>query len=385
MHYITPIIAVTMSPLIAADFQLDYNAHLNMAFGHASIEEATLSTHAHDPNDEFTVQGLELNLSARYGDHVAGFVSYNTFLDDSDKIDGELEEAFLKLIELPAGFELRAGQLLNRATSQNSQHLHSWNFVDANLITTRFLGEEGLISNSAEISYKLPIEHNALLSLAFGDALEHDGHHHGPEEGHDDHSEEEEEEAHDEHLEGEGALLTDNIFSARLKGLYNHTDFHQYIYGVSYLQGDNAYKQTGRIFGVDATYLWRENGLEAGGKHFRATLEPVYRDFDYVNEDGDLSGSADEWGIHSSVGWGFRENWELGLRFDYLEGVDEPIEELESRHRSTAALTRRLSYNDYLAGHVRLQYNHDWRDGFGHEDAIWLQFQIDFGTGGEIR
>ena len=97
MNYTIPILALTMSPLIAADFQFDYNAHLDMAFGHASVDEALNATHAHDPNDEFTLQGLELNFSARYGDYIAGFVSYNTFLDSDDKIDGELEEAFLKL------------------------------------------------------------------------------------------------------------------------------------------------------------------------------------------------------------------------------------------------------------------------------------------------
>ena len=137
--------------------------------------------------------------------------------------------------------------------------------------------------------------------------------------------------------------------------------------------------------GGDLTYLWRENGIEQGGKHLRASFEPIYRDFDYVNEDGDLSGSANEWGIHSSLGWGFKENWELGFRYDYLQGVDEPIEELEERHRSTAALTRSLQYNDSLSGHVRLQYNRDWIDGQGPEDAVWLQFQIDLGSGGEVR
>jgi len=374
MKHITPLLLVTVGSLTAADFQFDYNAHLNMAFGHASVEEAELAAHGHDPNDEFTLQGLEINFAARYGDHLAGFISYNTFPDDDNKVDGEFEEAFLKLEDLPGGFELRGGRFLNRVTSQNNIHMHGWDFVDANLITTRFLGEEGLITNSGEISYNLPFEHASLFSIAFGDAIAHDEH---DEEHGGDHEE--------ESVEGEGALLTDDILSARIKGIYYHTDFHQFVYGLSYLHGENGYSKSGNIMGGDISYMWRENGLEAGGKHFRVNFEPIYRDFDYVNEDGDLSGSANEWGIHSGLGWGFKENWELGLRFDYLQGVDEPLEELEERHRSTVALTRDLSYNDYLSGHVRLQYNHDWRDGYSHEDALWLQFQIDLGTGGEVR
>ncbi|MFC4993455.1 hypothetical protein [Rubritalea tangerina] len=390
----TALLLGSVAPAIAADFQLDYNAHLNMAFGQASTDEAELATHAHDPNDEFTLQGLEFNLSARYGEHLAGFVSYNTFLDERNKWDGEVEEAFLKILEIPGGFEFRGGRLLNRVTSQNTQHLHSWYFADANLITTRFLGDEGLISDSLELSYRLPFEHDSLISVAYGNAVAHGdhghGHGHGEEEHHDedeDHHDEDEDhgDEHEEHLEGEDALLQDEIISARLKGIYYHTDFQSLTYGLSYLTGKNGYKKRGHIVGTDLTYQWRENGLESGGKHLRATIEPIYRDFDYVSEDGDINGSANEWGLHTGIGWGFRELWELGLRYDYLQGVGEPIEHLQKRQRGTLALTRQYTVNDLLGGHVRLQYNRDWRDGMGHEDAVWLQLQFDLGTGNEVR
>lgn len=364
----------TVGTLQAADFQIDLNAHLNLAVGAASTEEADLAAHAHDPNDEFTLQGVEVNSSARYGEHLSGFVAYNTFLDSHNKIDGELEEAFLKLTELPLGFELRGGRLFNRTTSQNSQHQHSWHFADANLITSRFLGDEGLSTNSVELSYWLPLEHKSLLSVAYGDAITHEHHHEDSEHDH-----------HDEDVEGEGALLADDILSVRVQGIYQHTDFHQYTYGLSYLHGKNSYGKTSSVAGADLSYLWRENGIEPGGKHLRATIEPIFREFDFSNEDGDVTGDASEWGIHTSVGWGFVENWEIGLRFDYLEGVGEPVEALAERHRSSAALSREVTYNDYLSGRIRLQYNHDWSKTNGHEDALWLQCQIDLGKGGEVR
>ena len=370
------LIIASLCSLEAAELTFDFNSHLNFAVGGASTDEASLATHGHDPNDEFTLQGLELNSSVRYGEHLAGFVSYNTFLDSENDIDGELEEAFIKLHELPANLEFRAGRFLNRVTTQNSQHLHSWSFTDANLTTPRFLGEEGLISESIELSYKLPFEHNSLLSVAFGDAVSHDEH---DEEEHD-HSEHEE-----EVVDGHGAVLSKEVLSARLKGIYQHSDFHQYTYGISYLHGENGYGKNSNISGADLSYQWRENGIESGGKHLNATLEMVYRDFDYSNHDGDIKGSADDWGIHSSLGWGFTEQWELGLRNDYLQGVSSPVEDLEERNRTSAAITRSIEYNDYLAGHVRLQYNYDWSGQYAQEHAIWLQFQIDFGTGGEVR
>ena len=378
------LLCAATSTLHAADFELDLNSHLNLAAGAASTHEADLATHGHDPNDEFTLQGFELNASARYGDYLSGFVAYNTFLDEDDKIDGELEEAFLKLSDLPHGFELRAGRFLNRVGTQNSQHLHAWHFADANLTTARFLGEEGLLTNSVELSYKLPFEHDALLSVGFGDAIAHD--HHEDEHGHD-----------HEHLEGEEALLADDIITARLKGIYKRNDFNSITYGLSGAWGDNGFGESTSLYGGDLTYQWRENGIEPGGRSFRATVETIYREFDYageieeevmgMHEDVQVSGSSSEWGVHTHLGYGFNENWSADFRYDYLEGVGEPIGEAPERHRTSLAVTRNFSYNDYLAGHVRLQYNHDEIDGEEslNEDAIWLQFQLDLGKGGEVR
>lgn len=360
----------------ASDFSLDLNAHLNMTLGKGSVHESNFATHAHDPNSRFTVQGLELSASARYGEYLAGFVSVNSFIDQEDKVDAELEEAFLKLENLPGGFEVRGGRMLARVGTQNNQHIHSWHFVDANLITTRFLGDEGLVSEGAELSYWLPFEHKSLLTIGYSNAVAHQ-HEHEEEEDHGGGH-------HDEHVEGEGALLNDEIFNLRLKGIYQITDFRSVTYGASYLNGKNGYGKRGHIVGADTTYLWRENGIEAGGKHLRAIVEPIYRNFDYQNEDGDVSGSASEWGIHTSVGYGFIDKWEAGLRYDYTQGVDEPVEELGKRHRISAAVTRTFELHELLSGHTRLQYTHD-RFESQNENAIWLQVQFDLGTGGEIR
>lgn len=372
MKHLTTIGLVSIASLQAADFELDLNAHLNLAAGAATTEESDLAAHSHDPNDEFTIQGLEANASVRYGEYLSGFISYNGFLDEANSPDGELEEAFLKITGLPQDIELRAGRLYNRATSQNSQHQHSWSFADANLLTSRMLGDEGLATDSVELSYYLPFSHSALISVAYGNAA--------PGEAHDTTTI-----GHHKDVEGEGAFLTDDIITARLLGDYNYSDFHQYRYGLSLLHGENGYGEKSTLIGSEFRYLWRENGLEANGKHFRVSVEPLFREFDYSSPDNSVTGSASEWGVHSSVGWGFRDNWELGARFDYLEGVGGPVEDLSQRHRSSLALTRAYEYNDYLSGHVRLQYNHDWSEANGQDDVLWLQWQIDLGKGGEVR
>ncbi|GAA5495425.1 hypothetical protein Rhal01_01600 [Rubritalea halochordaticola] len=370
------------SPLHASDFLLDPFAHINTTIGASSTDEDALASHAHDPNDEFSLQGIELGFATQYGDHFASFVNYNLFLDLDNKLDGEWEEAFIKLRELPGGFEVRGGRLLNRVTSQNNVHLHGWHFIDANLITARFLGDEGLLTNSAELSWRLPTEHTSMISVAYGDAIAHD-HEHGHHEDHDDHHDDDDDD-HDEEIHGEEAALADDIITVRWMGQYNHTDFHQFTYGASFMTGDNGYGKSTDIYGLDLQYMWRENGLEPGGKHIRTLVEAVYREFDFASEDGDVSGSAEEWGIHTHIGYGFMDNWELGARYGYIEGVDH-VEELPERHRASLALTRSFEFNDYAGGHARLQYNHDHSSEFGGEDSIWLQFQFDFGKGNEIR
>jgi len=352
--------------LIASEFILSPNAHLNTTIGASTAPEESLASHGHDPNDEFSLQGLELSLSAEYG-YLAGFISYNTFLDLENDIDGELEEAFLKLQNLPGGFEIRAGRLFNRVTTQNSIHLHGWNFVDSNLITPRFLGDEGLLTNSIELTYKIPVEHNLYLTAAYGDAIPH---------------EEEEEEHGPGEIPGEEGNPADDIFTLRLKGQFNNTDFHQFTYGASYINSQNGFGEDTNVYGVDFQYLWRENGLEAGGKYARFDFEALYRTLDFA-EDG-ISGDSTEWGISTSAAYGFAENWEVALRYGYLEGIDE-LAELPERHRYTAALTRGFTVNDYISGHLRLQTNYERSSEFGEEQSIFLQAQLNFGKGEEVR
>ena len=67
--------------------------------------------------------------------------------------------------------------------------------------------------------------------------------------------------------------VSDDSINLRLKGIYQITDFRSVTYGATYLNGKNGFGKRGHIVGADATYLWRENGLEEGGK--RATSQTL--------------------------------------------------------------------------------------------------------------
>ncbi|MEJ6568266.1 MAG: hypothetical protein QNL80_05325, partial [Akkermansiaceae bacterium] len=127
-----------------AEVQLDPTLHINGVIGAtsaSSLEE--VGGHAHDPNDNFALQGIDLGLSLRVDDWLAGFINANVFTDSHHELDVELEEAFLKFQELPGGFDLRVGRFMNRLGRQNNKHLHSWDYVNSDLFTSQFLGEEG--------------------------------------------------------------------------------------------------------------------------------------------------------------------------------------------------------------------------------------------------
>ena len=352
--------------------------HANAAVGGSTGDEAALAGHGHDPNDNFTLQGIDIGTSLRAGDYVEGFVNYRLFLDEDDSLDGEWEEAFLKLVELPGGFELRGGRLLNRVGRQNAIHLHGWDFVDANLITSRMLGEEGLLTNSGEITWLVPTPFQSAFSVAFGEAVSHDGHDHGHEDHDGDHDGDHDED-HDEDLEGEGAYFDTNVVSLRYEALWNYNDFHRFRFGGSFVTGDNGFGRTTTLGGLDVEYGWYENGLEGGGRSVRWRNEVMARDIGFQDEDGGGRGDATEWGVVTSLLVGVADGWDAGLRYGWVEGVDE-LHELPERHRISLMLTRRVEIGTNADGFARLQYNHDEHDEFGGEDSVWLQFGLNWGS-----
>lgn len=357
--------------------------HATAAVGGSTGDEAALAAHGHDPNDEFTLQGIELGMSLKLGEHLRGFANHVFFLDLEDDWDNEWEEAFLKLEALPGGFEVRGGRMLNRIGRQNPIHLHGWDFVDANLITSRMLGDEGLITNSGELTWAVPTPFESSLSVSFGEAVPHDDHGHGHgEEDHDEDHEEDHDEDHDDHeegLEGEEGLFDKNVVTVRYDVLWNYNDFHRFRFGGSFVTGDNSFGRTTTLGGVDVEYGWYEKGLEGGGRSVRWRNEFIGRRIEFQDEMGGGRGDATELGVSTALLFAFADGWEAGLRYGWVEGVDA-LAELPERHRISAALTRRINVGDYSDGFVRVQYNHEEHDDFGGEDSIWLQFGWNWGS-----
>ena len=336
-------------------------AHLRAVVGDTDLEDSGLAHGAHDPiYNGFSVPALSLGADLRYGDHIGGFTEGIVSWNDEDHWDAEIEELYAEFTNLPGGFTIKAGQFLTSAGSQNTIHNHGWKFVDADLGSVRFLGDDGLITEGVELTWMVPTQWDDRLTLSFGNALEHD------------HEEEEEHEGDDDHgEEAEEALWDSNIFAARYETRFWSSDKSLYIVGASYLQGKNFMNESAQLYGLDLAYTWLQN--EDAGKKLDWRNELMMREVDTGE------GSFEELAFTSAAHYQLNHAWEVGLRYDYLEGVEDP--ELPQRHRLSPSLCHYFPLDGGVEAFLRLQYNYDDSEERGDDHSIWLQFGFGWGAG----
>jgi len=316
-----------LPPAVSPSFiRLDPTFHVRIALGDTTMPWTGQELGGHDPrNDGFNLQGIEVGTNLHIGEHISGFATVNVFKPRGEDFDAEWEEGFLKLHDLPFGFELRGGRMLSRFGSQNANHLHAWDFVDNNLTNIRYLGEDGFATEGAELTWLLPTPIEDAISLGFGSAVVADHDHGGETADHTGHG-------HNHDHEAELARPENNIVTLRYQAQFGPDDFTQFKLGGSYLTGDNGFGKRTDIYGADFTYIWRENGMEPGGRQFRWRTDWMMRDVE--NDEGGFSDN----GFNTALLWEFIETWETGIRYGYLEGVADP--ELAERQRISPTFTK---------------------------------------------
>ena len=337
--------------------------HLRAAIGDTGLENSELAHGAHDPNQSgFSIPALSLGADMHYGEHIAGFAEGILSWSDEDDWNAELEELYLKFLHLPGGLDLKAGRLLAAVGTQNSIHNHAWKFVDADLGNVRFLGEDGLIIEGVELTWMVPTHWDDRLVVSFGDTIKHE---HEEEAG-------EIESDHNHSEEAEQALWEKNILSARYQAIFWPSDTSQFIYGVSYVTGGNFMGKNAHIYGLDFTYTWRED--EPLGKQF------TWRNDAMLRKVSTGEGGFEETAFSSAALYRFKPEWEMGLRYNYLEGVKDP--KLPERHRISPSLSHYF-FLSKVPSMARLQYNYDHSDERGDDHSIWLQFGFEWGAGSD--
>lgn len=390
--------------------------HAFGAFGGTTGEQESLALNHHDPQSDSTLQALHPGMSLKAG-MLQGFATANGYTDAHGHFDFVLEEGFLKLVDLPLGIQLRGGQFYNRFGFQNSVHNHGWMFVDQNLVNGRFLNEGEMATIGGEVSIDVPLSmmQASVISVAVGGLPSHGSHDH--DHGHGDHEESE--------FEAEGANFTDTLVTAAWVNQYDLNDMNRVTGVFSGAWGDNEFGRETQVYGIGLEYLWRENGYGAGGQSLRWRNELMYRHVGAVSghlhgeeeehEDHDEHGheedheehghheedhdheehddhedehhdedrhfeSFDEFGLYSTLIYGFNEHWETGVRAGWVSGISEMG--LDDRFRLSPMIT--WYANPARTLQARVQYNWDHSDDFGSEHSVWFQVGLNFG-GPEVR
>jgi hypothetical protein len=125
----------------------------------------------HDPNqDGFTVQGVELNLQGAVDPYFRANANILFSIDAEGESFLEVEEAWMETVSLPWNLQVRAGEVLTDFGRINTQHPHSWGFVDSPLVSARLLGPDGLRNPGAWLAWLAPTPFYTELSVGIQDS-----------------------------------------------------------------------------------------------------------------------------------------------------------------------------------------------------------------------
>lgn len=347
-------------------------------------EIAALQGGDHDPlRRGFTIQNFEITGTGAVDPYFTGEAHLVLKIDPEGETRIELEEAFLTTSSLPAGLQLKAGQMFEAFGRQNPRHPHAWQFVDQNLPNTRFLGPEGLRSQGAELSWLAPTPWFLLVTAGAFNAN-----------GETQYSfVNREEPPYYASAEADAVDALGDLQSlARVAQNFDLGDTISTTFGASWARGPNATGAAGRtdLLGADLYLRWRPLLNDRGWPFVQVQVEWMSRR--YVQAEGvDEAGTAFprevlwDWAYAAHLVWGLAPRWSTGVRFEQAGGDSAdtaPDAALADRTRVSPALTFYPSEFSKL----RLQYNFDHVTPAGldaHDDhTVWLQVETLLGKHG---
>jgi hypothetical protein len=386
--------------------------------------EGGLELGGHDPNQRgFTVQGLEAAFSGAIDPYFRGQANLLFSVDSGGESFTELEEAWLETLSLPAGLQLRAGQIMTDFGRQNPQHPHQWAFVDTPLVLGRFLGPDGLRNPGVKLSWLMPAAFYSQMSLSVQNSQGETAASFRNSESHGYAMEEETElpfayrnADNDRGVEGVGDML----FTPRYAASFEMSETQTLLTGASASfgpnsrGGQNAGRTTTQVYGLDLTWKWKPERHHGGFPFVQVQAEGLVRQYDAGSFNWDLNGNgiADsgelmdagrqpaalsgeiltDYGAYGQVLYGFRKGWVAGLRADYVSSDPAAYESasytlngapVSSRDPARAERWRvspNLTWYPTEFSKIRLQYNYDDRETEGVDHSVWLQFEFLLGA-----
>lgn len=334
----------------------------------------------HDPRVRgFTVPNTELTLDGNVDPYFKGFANIVYKLDQNGETAVELEEAFGQTTSLPGNLQLKFGQFFSEFGRQNSQHPHSWAFVDLPLVLGRQLGAEGLRSQGVRLSWLLPTKWyteamvglmNSAGTTTFSYRAENSFEIHGgiP-------------------VERPVRNLKDLLLVPRIATSFDVTETQTLLVGASAAFGPNnsGPSATTQIYGVDGYWRWKSASAHQGFPFFSLQGEALARRYDAAQrlafDDPTTILPAEtlhDRGSYVQALWGIRPRIVAGLRGDWV-GSNAAAFTLPERVKRFR-LSPNFTWYPTEFSKLRLQYNYDDRQTIGSDHSLWLQFEFLLGA-----
>jgi hypothetical protein len=340
---------------------------------------ASIELGDHDPRVRgFSIPNTELTLNGAVDPFLQGFVNIVQKLDEEGETVVELEEAFFLTTALPGSLQLKGGQFFTEFGRLNTQHPHSWSFVDLPIVNARLLGPEGLRSQGARLSWLAPTPFYAEAMLAVQNATG---------ETTASFRSEESPELHGGSLaEGEIEDVNDFLVTPRINLSFDPSDNTALVVGASAAfgpnnSGDDA--QT-RIVGADVYWKWKSATAGQGFPFVSVQAEAMKRSYETptrVSEGGAQILSAETFedkGAYAELLWGIQPRIVAGVRGDVFRS-QEALFESELRG-DRERLSTNLTWYPSEFSKLRVQYNMDRREGMDTAHSLWFQLEFILGA-----
>lgn len=342
----------------------DFSLIGSVAAGTSTGDPEELEIGGHDPKQRgFNLQSLELIMSGSVDPYFDALAVLLFGLDTEGKAFVEIEEAWLETASLPWDLKLRAGQLLTPFGRFNTTHLHQWSFVDGPLVNASLLGEDGLRSPGAQISWTAPTPFHSEFTVAIQNAQNHEHDHHEGEAGHEGHA--------------GAARMEDMLFAGRYAAGFDLSRTQSVLAGVSGAVGRNAsgdHHHTS-LLGADFFWKWKPQADEQTFVSWQS--EVIYRSAELQLEHEESHSTEEtgrDWGFYSQLCWGFKPRWVAGLRTDYLKADDD----LDGQDRWR--ISPNITWFPSESTKLRLQHNFDIGEKTGADHSVWLEFEFALGA-----
>lgn len=266
----------------------------------------------------------------------------------------EPEEAYAESDHIPST-AVRIGKFKAALGKHNQLHTHAYPFVDAPIVNTALLGDEGLNDVGVSAAVLLPF---SWFSEITGQYLRGEG----------------------ENAEFKSSTPNDAVGVGHWKNLWDLSDALTMELGASYAGGNNSLRGNTTLMGADLTFKWRPT---SGGKYHSWILASEYiaRKLEQPTSTTEKGAGFNVWGQYQ-----FAERWAFLARYDHLkvEGSDTAVNPNALANIYTDKYSSALVFNASEFSSYRLEYNHAIgpvsATGESLEQKIYLQANFTIGA-----